>query len=413
MPPPQTWDEERESLMKHLEGVFALAQVVAPDAEEAVRLVEETYQKAFASPIEAESEEERRVQLFRLLLQTKSAPDGGDTTPAEPSRGLSGFRRRLAIEFVDHALPAAFAALPSEKRLILVLSDVHGLDCRRVANVLDLSEDAACAQLDEAREELRSGIYGGGTDAERRLLETGLVEGWDQEALNRMAESELVALPPTLRPAILSSIRRSEPEAEAASPTRTQEPAGESGSVTGRVAKRIGAILLIVAVAGLLGYGFSSLMQRSPKANLIALSASQAVEVEASFQTASAEQAERYVYDRLGRRVTVPTIDRAALQGVSIRTIADDAEVPVLVYSDVRGTGSVVVYIYSYAFLDRYGESLVLGRDILGQIEDEGNFDLHDLGTEKALVWRRSDDILVAITSGDAEELRRRISYPA
>lgn len=399
--------------MKHLEGVFALAQVVAPDADEAVRLVEDTYRKAFASPPAAESDEELRVQLFRLLLQTRAAPQADGET-SQPSPDLASFRRRLAVEFADHALPAAFAALPSEKRLILVLSDVHGLDCRRAGDVLDLGEEIACSRLDEARADLRKAVYAGATDAERRLLDTGLSEGWEREAIKRMADAELAALPPTLRPSILSAIRGGATPAE----TRTgaessDETASKPGSVAAGVIKRIVTVVVIVAVAGLLGYGFSSLMQRSPKANLIALSASQAVEVEANFQTTSAEQAERYVYDRLGRRVTVPSIDRAALQGVSICDISEGAEVPVLVYSDTRGTGSVVVYIYSYAFLDRYGESLVLGRDILGQIEEEGNFDLHDLGAEKALVWRRSDDILVAITRGDAEELRRRISYPA
>ena len=411
MSSPQTWDEERESLLKHLEGVFALAQVVAPDADEAVRLVEDTYRKAFASPPAADSDEERRVQLFRLLLQTRSSPSEGDGRTSESSPDLAGFRRRLAVEFIDHALPPAFAALPSEKRLILILSDVQGLDCRLAGEVLDLSEEAACARLDEARSDLRAAVYAGATEAERRLLETGLSESWEKDAVSRMADTELAALPPTLRPSILSAIRGDGLTEKI--PASTQEPAAQSGSIAGSIIKRIVTIVLIVAVAGLLGYGFSHLMQRSPKASLIKLSASQAVEIEASFQTTSAEQAERYVYDRLGRRITVPAIDRAALQGVSIRDITDGAEVPVLVYSDTHGTGSVVVYIYSYAFLDQYDESLVLGRDILGQIEEEGNFDLHDLGAEKALVWRRSDDILVAITAGDAEELRRRIRYPA
>ena len=406
-------DQERDTLLDHLEAVFSLAQVIASDAEEAVQLVERTYQRALAGPADADPKDDQRVRLFRILLQLRDArptdltPNGGG--PSE----LSNFRRRLALEFVDQTFPTAFAALPSEQRVLLMLADVQELDCRRIGIILEVSEEAACARLDEARGAVRDAVYSSASDAERHLLESGLSKQWVRSALRRMAESELVALPPTVLPSIISSMRRATTDELPAQPTPAPDAAEERGSVVTGVLKRVLAIVLIVAVAGLLGYGFSSLMRQNPRANLIALSARQAVDVQATFQTASAEQAERYVYDRLGRRITVPSIERAALQGVSIRSVSDGAEVPVLLYEDAAETGSVVVYVYSYAFLDRFEENLVIGRDVLGQIEEEGNFDLHDLGAEKALVWRRSDDILVAITLGDAEALRQRITYPA
>jgi hypothetical protein len=114
----------------------------------------------------------------------------------------------------------------------------------------------------------------------------------------------------------------------------------------------------------------------------------------------------------MGSRITIPSINEATLQGVSIREVADDADVPVLLFQDIASGKSITIYVYSYAFLDRHERRLVLERDILRQIEAEGNFDLHDLGETKALIWRYRDDIFVAITSGDAEELRGRISPP-
>ncbi len=412
MPPSQTSRQVQDALLKHLEAVFALAQILASDPDEAVRLVQRTYERAFSSADQEIPGDDQQVHLFRLLLQLYDSNGADRAATDEPASSLGNFRRRLAVEFVDHTLPAAFAALSAEQRLLLMLGDVQDLDCLRIGEVLDVTEEEACTRLEDARRAIREAVNSSATRSERHLMESGLDDQWVRAALRRMAESELGALPPTVRPTIMASIRRTDADDHEVQPA--QEPSDNTrGTLVRGLLKRAGAILLIVAVAGLLGYGFSSLMRQNPKANLISLSAGQALDVQAGFQTASAEQAERYVYDRLGRRITVPTIDRAALQGVSIRSISDGAEVPVLIYQEAGDAGSIVVYVYSYAFLDRFEESLVLDPDVLRQIEEEGNFDLHDLGEEKALVWRRSDDILVAVTAGDAEELRQRIDYPA
>lgn len=413
MPSPPIPESEQEALLAQLEQVFALAQVITSDAEEAVRLVERAYSQALATPTEGRSEDPQ-VRLFRHMLRARESGTLSSDAEGEAPSELFNFRRRLATEFVDQTLPAAFAALSSEQRLLLMLSEVHGLDCRRISLVLETAEEAACARLEEARRSVREAVYASATEAERHLIESGLSSEWIRGALQRMADAELVTLPPTVRPSLLTSMRQSPDESDL--PAANQPSIAGSGSnrrsAIGRLLIRFAAILLLVAVAGLLGYGFTNLMQRSPKANLIALSAREAVDVEPTFQTTSPEQAERYVYDRLSRRITVPSINEAGFQGVSIRAIVDDAEVPVLIYEDGSG-GMIVVYVYSYAFLDRFEGSLVLERDVLSQIEEEGHFDLHDLGREKALVWRRRDDILVAITAGDAEELRQRIVYPA
>ncbi len=177
--------------------------------------------------------------------------------------------------------------------------------------------------------------------------------------------------------------------------------------------RKFSLVVAIIAVAGLLGYGFTRLTTREPDRNLISLSARQAELIEPTFRTTSAEQAERYIFDRLGIRVTVPTIRGATLQGLSIREVTRSANVPVLLFQDVDSNRTLTIYVYTYAFLDRHERRLVLERDILRQIEDEGNFDLHDLGREKALIWRHRDDIFIAITEGDAEELRGRIAFPS
>ncbi len=413
MSPSSVTDSERKALVAQLENVFALAQVMTSNAEEAVRLVERTYRLAFSTPAEAE-DLDPQVYLTRLLIRARESHGSPSQTSATPPSELSDFRYRLATEFVDQRIPAAFAALPSEQRVLLMMAEVQDLDCPRIGRVLGTGDESACKRLEEARTAIRDAVYASASEAERHLIESGLASDWIKGALQRMADSELVALPPTVLPSILFSIQSGDNKEDTApkSPDARSSKSRDGTFDLGRLLSRFVAILLLVVVAGMLGYGFTRLMQRESRSNLIALSARQALDVEASFQTTSAEQAERYVYDRLNRRITVPSINEAGFNGVSIRTIAEGAETPVLLYQDSDGT-PIVVYVYSYAFLDRFGDRLVLERDVLSQIEEEGHFDLHDLGKEKALVWRRRDDILVAITTGDAEELRQRIVYPA
>jgi DNA-directed RNA polymerase specialized sigma24 family protein len=412
----------RDALMKHLESLFALAQVVTPDAEHAAQLVDLTYKRASDAAPDFKSIEEARIWLFQLLMEvhneTQQIPDLGESDSrmghaVRPSE-LADFRRRLAEDFIDRTVPSAFAALRTQQRTILMLCDVEGIPCEEAGRVLGIDPLDACTRLDDSRLALRQAVFRSATDAEQDLLETGIAANWMQAALQRMANSQLIATPPTLRSSVAAIFRTEPAPGSVASTSTVRSSANPIVLNWSSLLKKFGAMVLVVAVAGLLGYGFTSFMNRGePDLNLISLSARQAESVVATFQTASPEQAERYIYDRLGSRITVPSINEATLQGLSIREIADGADVPVLLFQDFESGKAITIYVYSYAFLDRHEQRLVLERDILRQIEAEGNFDLHDLGETKALIWRYRDDIFVAITSGDAEQLRGRISPPA
>lgn len=409
--------------MKHLEGLFALAQVITPDAVQAVRLVESTYQRAFSTNADFATAEHARVWLYRLMMQvhaereTASIAEFEQRESGQPfrSQDLTDFRRQLAEDYIDQAMPRAFATLTASQRMLLMMCDVERMSCEDAGRVLGVDAILACSQVEDSRTNLENAIYSDASDTERRLLKSGTPDNWRRAGLQRMADARLVTTPPTLRSSIVSVFKNlSQPQSAAAPPVETsssKELANDDRHFGGW--KKAVAVLLIVAVAGFLGYGFTNFMNREPDLNLISLSARQAKSIVPSFQTTSAEQAERYVFDRIGARVTVPTINQTALHGVAIHEIAESADVPVLLFQDAETGQPVAVYIYSYAFLDRHRDQLIVGRDILRQIEDQGNFDLHDLGEEKALIWRYRDDIFVAITFGDAEELRGRITLPS
>ena len=126
----------------------------------------------------------------------------------------------------------------------------------------------------------------------------------------------------------------------------------------------------IVLAAGLLGYLFSSPPPPAPDANVITLSARQTRTATPTVRTDDPERAERFVLSHLGQRLILPSISRAALQGVGIEEVAPGAHVPAFAFADSLTGRTVTLYAYTYALLQRHADRLELEGDILRQIED-------------------------------------------
>ncbi|WP_456425056.1 hypothetical protein [Rhodocaloribacter sp.] len=410
------------ALLQHLDSLYTFAQILTPDAEQAADLVVETYRRAAErSPSERLLTDEK-AWLFQLMRELYRERADGEASEAEATAsGTSALREvrlRLCRGLVDRALPAVFATLPHEHRLLLTLCDVENLSCVEASVVVGLDAVTACARLEEARRTLSRILRNPVSSAERRLLYL-LPEDpseWMPAALQRMIAAELSPLPPTLPPAVAAAL---EPDASrTAAPRHDAAPVARSGSghlpARRRPLRGLLTGLAIIVFTGLIGYGVTALIpEPETDFNIITLSARRAGEVRPTFRTASPEQAERYVRDRLGRRITIPNIDQVLFLGVGSGAIIPGAEVPVLLFEDPATGERITVFTYSYAFLERNRGRVQLERDILLQIESDDRFDLHDLGEQKVLVWRNRDDIFVAVTSGDADLLRSRIHFPS
>ncbi|WP_457651411.1 RNA polymerase sigma factor [Rhodocaloribacter sp.] len=409
------------ALLQHLDSLYTFAQILTPDAEQAADLVVETYRRAMErSPSERLLTDEKAwlFQLMRELYRERAG--GGETSEAEAAApgdsALREVRLRLCRGLVDRALPAVFATLPHEHRLLLTLCDVENLSCVEASVVVGLDAVTACARLEEARRTLSRILRNPVSSAERRLLYLLPEEPseWMPAALQRMIAAELSPLPPTLPSAVAAAL---EPDRTAA-PTHDAAPVARGGSGPLRSRRRplrgLLTGLAIIVFTGLIGYGVTALIpEPETDFNIITLSARRADDVRPTFRTTSPEQAERYVRDRLGRRITIPSIDHVLFVGVGSGAIIPGAEVPVLLFEDPATGERITVFTYSYAFLERNRGRVQLERDILLQIESDDRFDLHDLGERKVLVWRNRDDIFVAVTAGDADLLRSRIHFPS
>lgn len=424
--------ERQEALLQHLDSVYLLAQAVSPDAGRAAHLVEATYTQAFVTQPLSNTDHDDKRWLFHLLTHIRREEVeferfvAEEETPHEPpAEALNALRRNLAQHVADRALPAVLATLPDDQRLILVLCDAEGLACADAAFVLDLDAETACQRLEQARTALREALHADVSERERLLLHQSLPDDWLRPTLRRTVEATFGPPPPTLRPAILQATPLVMPATGAAAlQDRSPEATAARGPASATTPRRkeglrlyrLVVVALLILIVGSIGYFASRSMEREPETNLITLAVQQADAVRPTLQTGSPEQAETFARDEFGWLLTLPTINRAVLTGVGTREVAPAVTVPVFLYDDTlddTDDPAITLYVFTYALLDRHQERIQLDPEILRQIQDDQQFDLHDLGARNALVWRNRDDIYVAVTPGNPEALRKRIVFPS
>ncbi len=403
---------DRQVLLKQLDGLYRFAQIVTQDTTRAARLVEATYRYVMSLPADSRPPFDDRAALLRVMKQIHE----GDLDPASGSEetpllvteksGAGDLNRKLAMQYVERAIPTVLATLYDSDRVVLLLRLVDNLPNEQVARVLGSTEDEAAEALHRARLEVTEELMGGATSAERQLLETSLPEEWLELVLRRVAESEYAALPPTLRLSVSAATQ------EAGERVRPKETASGAKRSRAAVLLWVGGALMALFIVAAGVFAYYQMKKRPVETDLITLVAGRSDDIEPEFRTDSPEQAEYFLRDRFDWRITVPGIEGAALTGVGIAELPGGAQVPVCIYEDSLANEVVALFAFNYAFLDRNRAALKLAPDVLHQIEDERHFDLHDLGEEKVLVWRNRDDIFIAVTSGDADALKGRISFP-
>ncbi len=422
------------ALLKHLDRVYEMARVLAPTEKRASKLVEATYRRAAQStPPETGTV---RAWLFRLLLQTyatrrsDAATTSSVSTMRRPADLLQDFRFQTAEDALQRVVPVAFALRSPREQLVLTLCDIVELGLDEAAVVLDTEPDALADEVAAAREALWKAARAELTRGERTLVEEELSTNALLDALRRVIAPHLGPLPPTLRPSVAALIEHpsaaadddpfdasdDHPDAPVAEPFSSRPPpaADGGGFRLGRRLQRFGTALLIVLVTGLAGYLVADLLPSNDEpaaTDLLRLSVQHADDVRPGLQTSSAEEAAQFVLDRLGRRIAVPTIEEATLSGVSIVELDADTRVPVFVFDDNASDQRITTYAYTYAVLDRLGDRVRLTRELRQQLQDEEHITLQTMDDSGVLVWRKRDDIYVAVTKADPRRVRPRIAH--
>jgi DNA-directed RNA polymerase specialized sigma24 family protein len=420
-------------LTQHLDDLYRAACVLV-GAEAADELVRSTYRQAAATPdadrpeaVAAGDAAATRGWLLRLLLDRYDESDA-----FEEATGLDAFRQNQARQALQRALPAAFAARPQHEQLLLVLCDQDGLSPETAAKAFDLDAAAVRSQLENARDALFDAAYRQLAPAEQALVDASFAEAdrpavfadavgaqLDQPSARLRAETAAVVeqAPASASegpesasdPASASAAPTADPAApsdddgEAATPTPdgTDEVSGQA-SRRGRVVRRTVGALLALVVVGLAGYVLYTTLgaEQATTRNLMAVSAQRASTVQPVLQTSDPAEAETFIEQELGRRVTTPSVRRARLTGIGLLTIGSDVSVPVYLYADSTSDRRITAYAYTYALIDRLGDSFRLPTPVRRQLGRAGTVSAYVVDSQQVFAWRQQDDIFLAVASG-------------
>jgi hypothetical protein len=392
------------SLTQPLDDLYTIARVLA-GPEEAGALVAEAYRNALQTPVD-ERPSDRRAWLLRHLLDAHTS-HRRDT----PSSGADAFRTQAAETIAARALPVAFAACSTQERLILTLDVQAQHTDTSLRDVLDRlgrnNRDLRAAAWASLRAALRDTLTG----PERMLVDVALSEDALRSALHLMLTENANPAPSSLRRDVATLIRTA--NASAAPNDSQAEEDEESGApvLSMRRLRQVAAAFALVAVLGLGGYallvGLSP--EPTPEPDLVDFSARRAEGVRPDLTTADPVAAEKYVQTQWSRRLTAPVIAGATIEGVGA-LYAGPVDVPVLLYADSTTGGRIAVVAYTYALLDRIEDRAPFSTALRDRLSQEGALIARDAAEQSVVLWRRRDDVFVAVTSSQPPAvLARRI----
>ncbi len=405
-------------MMKHLESLYAMAQVLTLDASRAEKLVQDTFERALrireknlVAPGDRRHMLQLLVQVYHEQKQTPPPLPAPDARIAPPLIPKASFKQHILNQYLKQAVPASFATLSDLDRVVLSMCEANGLSNADAALILGGDSDSVNQQRSIARQRFADNIMGNAPTAVVEILQQANADEWIPQALRRALRTDLNVVPPTLEPKIQAAFSNQHPEAARRALSADTTTKAENASQN-RLSRGLMTIFLILA-AGFIGYLGSNVLMKQPDANLLTLSASKAPRVETVLATTDQAEAEKFVQQQMRWRLTLPDIEQSEFTGVGISEIADDVRVPVFLYKDNVDTDSeyITLYAFTYALLDQYADRIQLQSDILEAITREDQFDLRDLNEkQKFVIWRKRDDIFMAVTSIDPQALRDRIT---
>ncbi len=391
---PERHSEETNSAkLAHLEQLFLIAQFFSRDADQAALLVDRVYRLSNAQT--TLREESLSELVFRLVsMSGAGALDDAPGTGPAPNVNTERAKRNEAERFLVDRIRLAFLMLPSEQKLEL---------WRCVETLSDQTLQSVHDALDRIVDSMRAAL----SADEQHVFGPFISRTAVAEALRNYWDEAFIPVPPTLRSVVESGERRLGPDAARVSRSRSDPPPKRrQGSRFGRM---IMYAWVIIAASGI-GYLLTRAGQSPPAStDVLELSLDVADEVDITFRTNSAEQAELFIRDRFGWRLSTPEISDASLIGISLAEILDDVEVPVLVFSNDEDESLISVFAFSYGFLENHRDQFGLPRGTLRHIQETAQFDVHELEDRTAVVWRDRDDIFAAFVRGSGSEFQARI----
>ena len=409
---------DTSSLDRHLDALYPLARVlVGPERADA--LIEAAYERAAEVP-PGQRPDDGQAWLFRLLMQERDGtPAGAGASPddADSSFPDDPFRRAVAEQTAERMLPVAFAACSVHERFVLAVDTLADLPDAALAAALDAAPEDARADRDRAWAALRASLRDVLSGPERMLVDVALPDEALRSQLRTLLSDRFQPPPSSLGHRVTEILESARALRAAAAP---EEPASSETSEAGDLTDTLRRALLsrttlaivvgLVLVAGGIG-GLSYVPSSAPSAQgVVDLSVARTADLSIALETQSATEAAAYIRRTWNRRVSVPAIEEAPLEGVGRLAVDDRAEVPVLLYRDDQTGSRIVAYAYNYALVDRLGDRARLARDLRAALAANDAPLSRQQSGRGVVLWRQQDDIFVLVApDSDAETLRARL----
>lgn len=410
--------DHEDTLAGHLQTLYPLARVLA-SSDEAPDLIQHVYEEATQVP-PADRPADTRAWLLRLLLTAQDEPldAAGAEVQAKQETSFTEdpFRRQIADSIAKRVLPAAFAACSLHERFILAVDVLGRPDDEELATALGTSATNARSIRDRARSTLRASLRDVLHGPERMLVDVALPDDTLRDHLYELLRERFQPVPESVQDTVTAILNTARGNRESTSSTDTSS-AGMLRSAYSRLRQRASVrsllalvVLLIVVAAGIRGtrYLLSSSPESSP--TLVQMTAEYAPEVSVTHATADPDAAQAYIEQTWNRRLSVPEIEEARLDGIGRLEILDAAEVPTLVYSVTDGSGRLVAYAFDYAVLDQLEGDITMERDLRTRLAANQSLVEHEHAEKTVVLWRHRDDVFVLVgPSSEGASLTSRI----
>jgi len=400
-------------LLAHLHTLYPLACLLTgPD--QAPHLLIRVYQRAAEHPLEERPEDTERWLLELLHEMSESSRSGeemGTATETTPPAD-DPLRQDMAEDLIEHALPIALAACSPRERFLLAIEAFEATGEHSEHNISDKRPSDAYGTLQARLRDVLSAT-------EYDLVNEALSPTSLRDAVRDWASSQFSPAPSSLRARVRATLQTT-PSADESSSTDSEASSETDASASGsllpsRLSPR--ALLLTLLIGALVvagGIGMTSLLRSSsgpssPSTSLVAFSAERAQSVVPERRTTDRSEAARYVESTWGRKIELPRLTDAQLQGVG-RIRSEGADVPVFLYTTAGNDGRIAIFAYSYALVDRMAATATLDTQVRSDLARRNQLVAHADASAEGLLWRDRDDIFIAVApSLSTDSLRARL----
>ena len=357
---------------KDIDELFINAQLISRDTNEAARLVEK------AVELRVNGNQDPAAKLIDQVNDQgvqRSQPDI-----------LSD---RLLVDELDRAVPKVFSRMSGKRRIAVRDAFLTHSD--------DSSERAVF--LISVRRAIEENVPSG------RASSVG--EHDVASALENYLERVLAPTPIALKSVLESRY----PEI-----TQAGEADGADLKKSGKpsLPMRIAGAFLLILVASAIGTWIAFPSENgavAENAHLFDVIAEHEPAENLTFLGSESSQIERFILDRLDRRVSVPELSDGNIIGVSVETVLPGFQLPAIRYSDLVSSQELLIYVLDYELISHIESRLDVDLNILNQIAAEDAFDIQIDNRGERLIFRERDDIYLALTESGAMDLNERLVF--